>query len=255
MNITIIIPTYNEGESIGKLIPAVFDELKSINNHNWSLLIVDGKSKDNTVSIVEEKKLTYPAIHIISQTEKNGLGNAYVLGMNYAIDILKADAFMEFDGDFQHNPKDIHKLVKALDNGYDYIIGSRYIPGGTIPIEWPWYRKFLSNFGNIIIKYGLRIPTQDNTSGFKLTRVSGFRENMPLQKGELLSQRHAYKIHFLHSMITAGAKTIEVPIQFLNRHKGVSKSTIEDIFESLKVVFLLNFKKDKTRINKVTTDR
>ncbi len=255
MNITIIIPTYNEGESIGKLIQAVFGELKSISHHNWSLLIVDGKSKDDTVSIVEEQKLTYPNIHIISQTEKNGLGNAYVLGMNYAIDTLKADAFMEFDGDFQHNPKDIYKLVKALDDGYEYIIGSRYVPEGTIPAEWPWYRKFLSNFGNIIIKYGLRIPTKDNTSGFKLTKVLGFRESMPLKKGELLSQRHAYKIHFLYSMFTAGAKTTEVPIQFLNRNKGVSKSTIEDIFESLKVVFLLNFRKNKTRINKITTNR
>lgn len=255
MNITIIIPTYNEGESIGTLIQAVFDELKSIHQHTWSLLIVDGKSKDNTVSIVKEKKITYPNVHLISQTEKNGLGNAYVLGMNYAIDTLKADAFMEFDGDFQHSPKDIHKLVKALDDGYEYIIGSRYVPGGTIPAEWPWYRKFLSNFGNIIIKYGLRIPTQDNTSGFKLTKVSKFKNDMPLKKGELLSQRHAYKIHFLYSMFVAGAKTIEVPIQFLNRNKGVSKSTIEDIFESLKVIFLLNFRKNKAGINEITTDR
>jgi dolichol-phosphate mannosyltransferase len=196
MNITIIIPTYNEGENIGNLLDALFAVLKKIAHHNWTVLIVDGKSTDNTATVIDYKMKTNPAIRFISEKEKKGLGNAYLRGINYAIEELAADAFMEFDGDFQHDPADIIKLIDALDKGYQYIIGSRYVPGGTIPREWAWYRRFLSSFGNLIIKYGLWISTKDNTSGFKLTKVKGFEHILPLREGELLSLRHAYKFTF-----------------------------------------------------------
>lgn len=241
MKITIIIPTYNEGEAIDNLLDAVVSETKKINNHSFTILIVDGNSKDNTQEKVRNKSSQYNNIKLIVEKNKKGLGNAYLEGMNHAINIFKADAFMEFDGDFQHNPKDIRKLVEKLDQGYDYIIGSRYIEGGTIPKEWPWYRKAISSFGNIIISIGLRLGINDATSGFKLSRVGKFKECMPLKDGELISLRHAYKIHFLYNMIKAGAKTVEVPIEFLNRNKGISKSTFEDIIESLRVVFVLIF--------------
>lgn len=253
MKITIIIPTYNEGEAIGSLLDAVVKEISGLKQHNFSILIIDGKSKDNTADVVREKIQKNPNIHLIVEKEKRGLGNAYLNGMNYAIDTLKADAFMEFDGDFQHNPRDIKKLIEKLDQGYEYIIGSRYIPDGTIPAEWPWYRKAISSIGNLVIRIGLNVGVKDATSGFKLTKVAGFKEKMPLKQGELISLRHAYKIHFLYSMIKGGAKTTEVPIEFLNRNKGISKSTFEDIIESLKVVGILAFK-NKTRINKVTTN-
>jgi dolichol-phosphate mannosyltransferase len=262
MNIVIIIPTYNEGESIGKLIDAVFSETSHIKNHTFGVLIVDGNSPDDTQSIVTSKKKDYPGLELLIEKEKRGLGSAYVTGMNHALSHMNADAFIEFDGDFQHDPKDIYKLVAKLDEGYEHIIGSRYIEGGTIPQEWPWYRKFLSSFGNIIVQLGLAIPTNDNTSGFKLTKAKDFRDILPLNLDELLSTRHAYKIHFLNNLIKGGAKTVEVPINFLNRHKGVSKSTIEDIIESLKVVAILRlqsivrfFRKDKNRVNKKAADR
>ncbi len=260
MKITLIIPVRNEGESIGSLIDAIFNETGKISGHIFSILVVDGQSTDDTRSIVEGKKSKNPNIHLIIEKNKKGLGGAYLLGMKHAIDVLKTDAFMEFDGDFQHDPRDIYKLVQKLDEGYDYIIGSRYIPGGTIPREWPWYRKFLSNGGNFIIRLGLGLSTYDNTSGFKLTKVATTQEKMPLKEGELISLRHAYKIHFLHALVEKGVPTVEVPINFLNRNKGVSKSTVEDIIESLKVVFLLRKDsllgrtrgKNKTGINKKT---
>jgi dolichol-phosphate mannosyltransferase len=258
MKITIIIPVRNEGESIGSLIDGIFSETKKIVGHIFAVLVVDGQSTDNTQHIVEEKKSKNPNVHLITEKDKKGLGNAYLLGMNYAIDTLATDAFIEFDGDFQHDPKDIHKLVKKLDEGYAYVIGSRYIPGGTIPQEWPWYRKVLSIGGNFIIRLGLSIPTHDNTSGFKLTKVAPTREKMPLRDRELISLRHAYKIHFLYSIVIGGIPTVEVPINFLNRNKGVSKSTVEDIIESLKVVFLLRKNDLRDRIrgkNKARIDK
>ena len=242
MKITVIIPTYNEHEAIGVLISTLENEFQTI-NHSLSILIVDGNSPDRTADTVRQQMSNYPNIHLLVEKEKLGLGMAYVSGMRYAIEKLNADSFIEFDGDFQHNPKDIKRLVDEFDNGYDYVIGSRYVQGGSVPPEWAWYRKFLSRFGGLFAKYVLWLPTNDNTSGLKLTRVKGFVDKLSLSEDKILSRRYAYKIQFLYEMVLAGARVKEIPIIFLNRESGDSKSSLEDIIESLKVVALLWFRK------------
>lgn len=240
--IVVIIPTFNEKKSIIPLIDALELEFKSIQNHIIEILIVDGNSPDGTADAVRGKMPTHPNLKLLVETQKQGLGMAYIEGMRYAIDQLSADAFIEFDGDFQHDPKDIKRLIAEYDKGYDYVIGSRYIAGGSIPSEWAWYRKLLSRFGSLFTQYMLWLPVKDNTSGFKLTRVEGFASRLPLDKDKILSRRHAYKIHLLYMMHKLGAKITEVPIKFLERRGGDSKSSAEDIFESLRVVLRLYFR-------------
>ena len=242
MKITIIIPTYNEKDSISRLIDAVEKEFESVRNHELGILIVDGNSPDGTVEIVKNKAGLFGNIEVIVEKEKRGLGMAYVAGMNYAIKNMNADAIIEFDGDFQHDPADIRRLIAEFDKGYDYVIGSRYVPGGGVPEEWALYRKLLSKYGSLFIKSVLSVPTNDNTSGLKLSRVKDFAEKLPLDEKKILSRRYAYKIHLLYEMIKMGAKTSEIPIKFLERSGGNSKSSIGDIMESLKVVFILFFK-------------
>jgi len=242
MKILVIIPTYNEKESIGQLIDAVEKEFKSITGHSLNILIVDGNSPDGTIEIIKDKVKLYGNIDFIIEKEKRGLGMAYVAGMNYAIKDLKADVIIEFDGDFQHDPADIKRLIAEFDNGYDYVIGSRYVAGGGIPEEWALYRKLLSKYGSLYIKYVLSIPTNDNTSGLKLSRVKNFAEKLPLDENKILSKRYAYKIHLLYEMVKMGAKIKEIPIKFLEREGGNSKSSIKDILDSLGVVFTLYFR-------------
>lgn len=238
-NVVVIIPTYNEGAAIGNLIDVLEKEFLNIPGHKMSILVVDGNSTDGTGGIVLERSKKYKNIELLTEKEKRGLGMAYIEGMHYAVDKMGADAFIEFDGDFQHDPKDIKRLVAEFDSGYDYVIGSRYVAGGEIPSDWGVHRKLLSIFGGLIVRYGLWLPTHDNTSGLKLTRVSGFYDKLPLSEDKILSKRHAYKIHLLYSMFRLGAKIKEIPIKFLERDGGASKSTIEDIWESLRVVIFL----------------
>ncbi len=259
MKIAIVIPTLNESKIIRTLLDSIILEVGKNTRHTFVIIVVDSKSIDGTSDIVINMTKNYPNIVLLTE-ERRGLGYAYLHGINYAINELKVDAFMEFDGDYQHDPKDINRLVNKLDEGYDYVIGSRYIMNGSIPKEWPWYRKVLSYLGNLIIRAGLNIKVSDATSGFKLSRVSGFKYKIPLQNKELISYRHAYKIHFLYCMIKGGAKTTEVPIVFLNRSNGISKSTFEDVIESLRVIYVLNIRnllwiisKNKKRINIKTT--
>ncbi len=237
--IVVIIPTYKEQDSIAELIDALETEFLSIPNHKMSILVVDGNSPDDTARKVREMAGEYGNIDLIIEEEKRGLGVAYIRGMNYVIDELGADAFVEFDGDFQHDPKDIKRLINEFDNGYDYVIGSRYVHGGSIPSAWAWYRKVLSRLGSLFIKVALKLPTHDNTSGLKLTRIHPLALGLPLSPDKILSKRHAYKIHLLYEMIRSGAKVKEIPIKFLERQGGSSKSSIEDILESLKVALFL----------------
>lgn len=250
MKIIVIIPTYNESGAIGGLIDVLEAEFKNIKNHEMEILIVDGNSTDGTADIVRSMSKDNSNIHLYLEKEKRGLGLAYIEGIRYAVEKLGAGAFIEFDGDFQHDPKDIRRLVAELDSGYDYVIGSRYVAGGEIPSRWGLHRKIMSRFGSLFAKIILALPTNDNTSGFKLTRVSGFYDSLPLSADKILSLRHAYKIHLLYEMHRNGAKIKEVPIRFLERDGGESKSSIEDIFESLRVVLALLYRKILIKFNK-----
>ncbi|QQG42852.1 MAG: polyprenol monophosphomannose synthase [Candidatus Giovannonibacteria bacterium] len=244
MKIVVIIPTYNEKESVGGILEALCGKVfKAIQNHEMKVLVVDGNSPDGTAEAVAAASRRHQNIFLIKEKEKRGIGAAYVAGMKYAIEKLGADAVVEFDGDWQHNPEDIKRLVAEFDKGYDYIIGSRYVPGGSIPKEWALWRKFLSRLGGFTAKFVLGLPVNDTTSGLKLSRVKNFAELLPLDENKVLSKYYAYKIQFLYEMLRRGAKTKEIPIQFLERRGGSSKSTLRDIFDSLRVVFALKFKK------------
>ena len=236
MKIVVIVPTYNEANTIVSLIEALEAECRRIPRHAVMILVVDGNSPDGTAGRVRLMMEKYGNLRLVSEREKGGLGCAYIAGITHAVRELHADAYIEFDGDFQHDPKDVVRLIQEFENGYDYVIGSRYVAGGSVPREWSWHRKLLSRYGSRFIKVMLALPTSDNTSGLKLSRVRGFAEKLPLDPERILSRRHAYKIHLLREMVKLGARVKEIPIAFLPRKSGNSKSTFEDIIESLRVV-------------------
>src|SRR3989344_1927249 len=115
MKIVVIIPTYNEVRAIASLIDALEAEFREIKGHAMEILIVDGNSSDGTLGEVRRKTGEYPNISLLVEKEKRGLGVAYINGMNHATRNLRADAVIEFDGDFQHDPKDIPRLVAEFD--------------------------------------------------------------------------------------------------------------------------------------------
>jgi len=237
MKIVIIIPTYNERTNIEKMITVLENEVfPKIKNHHMFLLIVDDKSPDGTADVVMGFMKKWHTIELLSG-DKNGLGAAYVRGMKYAMEKMHADAVMEFDADFQHDPHDIPHLIKAMDEGADYVIGSRYIPGGSIPKGWGLDRKFLSVFGSLFIRIvWLNFTIHDMTSGFKLTKTEFLKK---IDLDHLYSSNFSYKIQILHDVIQKKAKVKEVPIVFYEREVGKSKINVQDQFESFYVVLRL----------------
>ena len=237
MNIVVILPTYNEKVNIEKMIPLLEGEIfTKIKNHKMSLLVVDDNSPDGTSDQVKSFMEQWKNIELL-EGPKKGLGAAYVKGMHYAIDEMEAEAVMEFDADFQHDPQDIPRLIAAMDNGAGHVIGSRYVPGGAIPKEWGIHRKIISRFGGMFAQLMLwRFDVHDMTSGYKLTKTS-FLKNIDLD--HLYSKYYAYKLHILHDLLKQGVKVTEVPIIFYERKDGSSKITRKDLFDSFWVVIRL----------------
>lgn len=237
MKVVVIIPTYKEVENIGRMLDTLAkEEFPQIKNHSMQILVVDSKSPDGTADVVREKMKKYKFIHLL-ETDKGGLGADYVKGMKHAMHEMKADAIIEFDADFQHDPKDIKRLVSAMDDGADYAIGSRYVPGGAIPKEWGLNRKIMSFFGSMFARIMLfHFSIHDMTSGMKLTRTEYLKK---VDLDHLLSKYYAYKIHILHAIVKQKVKVVEVPIVFHERKEGSSKISKKDLIDSFMVVVKL----------------
>ncbi len=235
MKIVIIIPTYNEEGGVGAILDELTIVCTTLPAHEWIILIVDGNSTDATCAVVEKKSAQYNYIHLLKEERKSGIAQAYIKGIRHALDTFTPDVFVEFDGDGQHDPQYLVPMVRALEAGADHVIGSRYVPGGSIPTNWALYRKLLSRFGSLYARLLLELPVHDVTSGFKMTRVVPFASRLPLTQESLISSQYAYKIQFLTVMHDSGARITEVPIRFRERENDVSKSSTRDIIESLRV--------------------
>ncbi len=238
MKIVVIIPTYNEKENISRMLVTLEKEVfPQIKNHEMSILVADDKSPDGTQDEVKKVAKDYKNIELI-EGNKEGLGAAYARAMKYAMNKMGGGAVIELDADFQHDPHDVVRLVAAMDEGYDYVIGSRYVPGGKIPKEWGFYRKFISFYGGSV--FGRAVlwlwGIHDVTSGYKLTRTEYLKK---VDLDHLYSKYYAYKIHILHDIVKMGAKVKEVPIIFYERQKGSSKIEQKDLFDSFYVVLRL----------------
>ena len=244
MRIVVIIPTYNEKDNIIKLLNILYEEFEALPNDEMHVVVVDGNSPDGTAEIVKNMAWEKNNLHLLMEKEKGGLGAAYLYGMKYAIKELSADALCEMDADLQHDPKDLKNFVKELHNGADYVIGSRYIKGGSVPKSWAFHRKFISFFGSFFARIVLWMPeVHDVTSGYRLSRVNILKK---IDLDKLERKAYTYKIHLLYEMKEKGAKIVEVPIAFGLRDRGDSKMEKENFVESFKLVLRLRFHKNES---------
>ncbi|HLD24531.1 MAG TPA: glycosyltransferase family 2 protein [Patescibacteria group bacterium] len=220
MKAVIILPTYNERENIELMLEILVSVTRSIKGYQFTILVVDDNSPDKTA----EKVRAFPT----SQTEivvltgkKEGLGKALLRGMTYAIDTLDADVIAQMDADLSHDPKVLPHFFEKLSKGYDFVVGSRYIPGGSIPQNWGIHRKIFSVVGNAIVRYGLGFTNvHDWTGGFRVFHKKYFE----LAKPKVVRfSGYVYQIAFLHNAVLAGANIGEVPIHFTDRRFGRSK--------------------------------
>lgn len=243
-----MMPVWNEVDNIKKMISVLLETEFPKIKADMHLLVVDNHSKDGTDKAVIEASKKHDNVALVQQ-DKPGLGWAYVRGMQYAMDKLKADAILEMDGDFQHPPRFVKPMVDAYLAGADYCIGSRYIKGGSVPKEWAISRKFVSFFGNLFIRVVLvNFKIHDLTTGFRLAKVKGVLDKIELEKLMDLN-RFAYKVDLLYQCLKNSKKTVEVPLEFAPRTQEKSKFNWKEMVATFKVAIILGIK-DKIRFIK-----
>ncbi len=219
----VIIPTYNERDNIAKVLPLLLEVFATTPTWKMSALVVDDTSPDKTYEVVKEFSRHHSQVKLLINQQKAGLGAAYLKGMAYAFETMKADVVFEFDADLSHDARKIPEFLKRLDNGYDMVLGSRYIKGGSIPQDWGLDRKFLSIVGNLFITVILTdFRIKDWTGGFRAITRKVYDAVVPELQSEGFSG-YTFQIGFLHKAVRKGFKITEVPFQFVDRTKGYSK--------------------------------
>ena len=235
----IVLPTYNEAQNISILLPEIFAQSDKISSHELQVLVVDDSSPDGTAEIVKNMQQQYPSLHLLIG-QKKGLGDAYKRGMAHAIDKINADIIFEMDADFQHDPNMIPLFVDLYKNGFTLIIGSRFLPGAEMP-EMSYYRKFLSLFGNWLIRFFGGLPRlRDFTSGYRCIKASLIKK---CDFSSLSTTGYAFQTSLIFELLRNGARVIEVPINFPDRLHGTSKLSFPDQLEFLVNLLKIRFRK------------
>lgn len=216
MKALVIIPTFNEKENISSIIQAVFSQ-----SPPFHVLVIDDGSPDGTAVIVKQlQEINSDRLFLIERTGKLGLGTAYILGFQWAIQ-MGYDFVFEMDADFSHNPNDLPRLLQACINGADVAIGSRYVPGGKIE-NWPLDRHIYSKGGAFYTRLITGIPVKDPTAGFVCYRRTAL-EAIDLPTIQFIG--YAFQIEMKFKAWKLGLKIVEVPIVFVDRKAGASKMT------------------------------
>lgn len=233
----IILPTYNEEGNIVSLIEAILYETRKIANWKILILVVDSKSTDNTANLVKNLIKKYPKELHFLQTEKDGLGKAYTDGFRYALKQLNPFVIFEMDADWSHNPLDIPLFLRQIEKGADFVYGSRYIKGGSIPDAWDIHRKIFSIFGNLIIRLGfMKLKITDWTNGFRAIKSWVIKDLLDELKNY---SGYVFQIAFLDKALKKGVYVMEVPNKFHDREKGYSKINFSQyIFQILIYIFV-----------------
>jgi len=232
----IILPTYNEAGNIEKVIDRIFIQQKETKIWEINILIVDSQSIDGTEKIVKKLQKKYTRLYLLSTT-KQGLGKAYIDGFSYVIEKFNPYLIFEMDADLSHNPNLIPKFFEKIEKGADFVVGSRYIKGGSIPKEWGMHRKVFSIMGNLIARFGfMKLKITDWTSGYRAIKAWLVKQALPHLKNY---SGYVFQVAFLDFAIKNKAKIEEVPLNFFERKYGVSKiNSPQYIIETLIYIFL-----------------
>lgn len=233
--VVVVAPTYNEKGEIENLVNKVFDQSNKIPNWELYLLIVDSRSNDGTVEIVKKLQKKFSKLHLL-ETEKEGLGKAYLKGFKYCEEKINPYMIIQIDADGQHDPEKIPEFIKKIEQGADFVVGTRYSKGGSIPANWGFHRKILSIGANNVVKFGfMKLKVTEWTNGYRAIKfwiVKNAYDHLRNYSG------YVFQVAFLDFAIKNGAILGEIPIHFKERTTGISKiNAFQYSFQTLLYVF------------------
>lgn len=226
MRTLIVLPTFNEADNIVE----VLQKLRAV-VPEASVLVVDDSSPDGTADLVEEVAEEIGDVLVMRRPAKSGLGSAYRDGFRHGL-AAGYDVMVEMDSDLSHDPAALPSLLAAAADGAALALGSRYIPGGSIP-DWSWHRRALSRWGNRYAAAVLGIDVNDATSGYRAYRAEALAG---IDFHTVQADGYGFQVEMAYRVLASGGRIVEVPISFTDRVRGESKMSSRIVVEALVLV-------------------
>ena len=211
----VIIPTYNEVESIGILL----DALKLL---PLDILVIDDGSPDGTAELCRAH-----GVEVISRSGKLGLGSAYRSGFAVALERGYSNV-IEMDADGSHQVSDLVKMMEWIGTS-ELLIGSRWVADGAIQ-NWSKFREYLSKAANAYANVVLSLGIKDTTSGLRIYNADLLKR---MDISTIRSEGYCFQIEMTRRAIARGASIGEIPITFIERAHGVSKMSFAIALEAV----------------------
>lgn len=223
-----VLPTFDEAQNIDEVLRRVRAALADA-----TILVVDDGSPDGTADIAEALAGELGPLEVLRRPKKAGLGSAYRQGFRIGID-RGFEALVEMDSDLSHDPASLPSLLAPLDEEADIglVVGSRYIPGGSIP-RWSWHRRMLSEWGNRYASLLLGLDVRDSTSGFRAYRADAVAK---IDLERIRADGYGFQIEMAYMTARSGWRVVERPIAFVDRVRGTSKMSSNIVVEALWLV-------------------
>lgn len=216
MSKVLVVPTYQEAANIETLLRSV----RSV-DPDLQILVVDDNSPDRTGELAEKVGADLGGVEVLHRSGKAGLGAAYRHGFRHALDAGHS-VIAQMDADLSHDPAVLPELLGAVEDGYDVAVGSRYVPGGSVP-NWTWLRRTLSHWGNSYARRMLRLAMNDATTAFR-AYTSEVLEAIDIDG--TTANGYLFQIETAFRLSGAGARVREIPITFVDRVAGASKMAV-----------------------------
>ena len=232
--VAIVVPTYNEADNLPELASRLF----GLGLDGARLYIVDDASPDGTADAARALSERYGGrIEVLSRKAKMGIGTAYAAGFARAL-ADGCDRVVQMDADLSHPPEEIPKMLDMLGETR-VVVGSRYTDGGGVDPSWSFKRRFLSAFGNALIRFTTGLRAKDVTGGFKAYPAPLLRS---LDVESCRCRGFAFQAEVAYMCQAAGYDVIEHPITFMDRTRGESKMSLQIVAEAVWKLTLIRFR-------------
>jgi dolichol-phosphate mannosyltransferase len=226
MRVLVMLPTYNEIENIQDVLERARAALPAAD-----ILVIDDGSPDGTADQAEKLGEVLGGVDVLRRAAKSGLGSAYRAGFRVGL-ARGYDVMIEMDADLSHDPAVLPELVAAVQQGADLAIGSRYVPGGSIP-DWKWLRRAISRGGGLYARTMLGLSVHDATAGFRAYHKHNLAR---IDLDRVRADGYGFQVEMTYLTERNGGRIVEVPIEFRDRSLGRSKMSSRIVVEAFLLV-------------------
>ena len=215
MELTIVIPTYNEKENIEIFIPKIEKEVLKKRKIKGEIIVVDDNSPDGTARAALKLNKKYKNIRVIIRNKKEGIGAALICGYNAA----SGRFILSSDSDLSFSTNDMLRLIDKIHSGYDLVVGSRHLTNKDYQkIKLKTFIKgFISKYGNILVRVLSGVNIHDYSANLRIISNDVWRDIKTKEKTNSILLEMILKTAY------KGYKVTEIPVKFLDRIYGKSK--------------------------------